>query len=73
MCYYSGGGFPFSDVYDLPVEKRKFFLRLLEVAKQNEKEATEKAQSKPGTVQGDTPNPTPTRYSGVRFDKIPTK
>ena len=73
MCYYSGGGFPFGDVYDLPVEKRKFFLRLLEVAKKNEKEANERAQSKPGTVHGESPHPTPARYSGVRYDKIPTK
>ena len=73
MCYYSSGGFPFKDVYDLPVEKRKFFLKLLESAKQNEKEAAEKAQSKSGTVHGESPHPTPNRYSGIRYDKIPTK
>lgn len=73
MCYYSSGGFPFKDVYDLPVEKRKYFLRLLDSAKQNEKEAAETAQQNPGTVKGESPFPTPKRYNGVRFDKIPTK
>ena len=73
LCYYSSGGFPFSDVYDLPVEKRKFFLRLLENAKKNEKDAVDNAQKKSGTVKGDSPFPTPARYSGIRYDKIPTK
>ena len=74
LCYYSNGGFPYRDVYDLPVDKRKFFLRLLEIAKENEKEATKKAQQKPGTIQGDSPYPTPQRFKNVNFFKtIPKK
>ena len=69
LCYYSSGGFPFRDVYDLPVEKRKFFLRLLEVAKENERQAVENAQSGPGTVQGKSPFPTPQRFKNMIIPK----
>lgn len=69
LCYYSSGGFPFRDVYDLPVEKRKFFLRLLEVAKQNEKDAIENAHQKPGTIKGESPYPTPQRFKNMTIPK----
>ena len=69
LCYYSNGGFPFKDVYDLPVEKRRFFLKLLNSAKQNEKEAVEQAQRKSGTASGKSPYPTPQRFN----NSIPKK
>jgi hypothetical protein len=60
-------------VYDLPVEKRKFFLKLLDVAKKNEKEAVENTQQKPGTVRGDSSFPSPERFKNVNFKNIPKK
>jgi hypothetical protein len=68
LCYYSSGGFPFRDVYDLSVDKRKFFLRLLEVAKENEKQAVENAQQ-PGTIKGESPYPTPQRFKNMIIPK----
>jgi hypothetical protein len=59
-------------MYDLPVEKRRFLLKLLENAKINEKEAAERAQSKSGTVHGDTPYVGPERYNDINY-KIPKK
>lgn len=40
------GGFAFSDVYSLPVDKRRYFLMKLREAKEKEKEAMEKASQK---------------------------
>ena len=59
LCYFSNGGFPFSDVYKLPVIKRKFFLQLLNQTKVNEKAAIDAAQ---GGNTSHTPPPTPDRY-----------
>lgn len=74
LCYYSSGGFPFKDVYDLPVEKRKFFLKLLDAAKEAEREAIENAQKKPGTLKGDSPYPGPERFKDVKYNtKLPKK
>jgi len=70
LCYYSSGGFPFKDVYDLPVEKRKFFLRLLQSAKESERDALEKAQNKSKTTSKTYPGPE--RFKGVNY-KNPKK
>jgi len=45
LCYY-GNGFNFREMYDLPVEKRRFLLKLLENAKIQEKELMDRAQKK---------------------------
>lgn len=47
LWYYGGGG-TIQDLYDLPVDKRRFFLKLLESAKQQEKDQVDK-QSKQNT------------------------
>jgi hypothetical protein len=69
LCYYSSGGFPFKDVYDLPVEKRKFFLRLLQSAKESERDAVNSAKTKSKTT---TSYPSPERFNGVNYN-IPKK
>ena len=46
MIYYSNGGFTWSDVYYMPIKLREFYWRELLHAKEDEKEAMEKA-SKP--------------------------
>ena len=43
LWYYGGGG-NLQDLYELPVEKRKFFLQLLEKTKKDEKDAMESNQ-----------------------------
>ena len=52
LCYYGNGGFAFSEMYDLPIEKRRFLLKLLEKAKVEEKKQMDKANKKPSS----TPN-----------------
>jgi len=66
LCYFSNGGFQFRDVYGLPVIKRKFFLRLLKQAKDDERVAIESNQ---GSGNSQTPPPTPERYSDVQSKK----
>lgn len=51
LCYY-GNGFTFSEMYDLPIDKRRFLLKLLEKAKKSEKKEMDKANKKPSS----TPN-----------------
>ena len=51
LCYY-GSGFTFREMYDLPIEKRRFLLKLLEKAKVEEKKQMDKANKKPSS----TPN-----------------
>lgn len=47
LCYYSNGGFTHSEVYDLPVYLRRFYLRKLTTTKQDEA-AQQEAASKGG-------------------------
>ena len=44
LCYY-GNGFTFREMYDLPVEKRRFLLKLLEKAKNSEKNQVDNANT----------------------------
>ena len=46
MIYYSNGGFSHSDVYDMPIYLRNFYVqKLVEIKKTEQKEA-EKAMNK---------------------------
>ena len=57
-------------MYDLPVEKRKFFLRLLQAAKESEKDAIEKSQKT--SKSSSTTYPGPERFKNVNY-KNPKK
>jgi len=46
MCYYGEGGFQFADVYDMPVNMRRFYFQELVEAKKKENDEAKKAQSK---------------------------
>ena len=46
LVYYGGGGFTIKDVYDLPVEQRRYFLLKLREAKEKEQESIEKQSKK---------------------------
>ena len=43
MCYHSQGGFTHSEVYNMPVYLRNFYLKELEDAKEKEQKAYDKA------------------------------
>lgn len=43
LCYYSQGGFTQSEVYQLPVHLRQFYLRKLTATKEKEASASEAA------------------------------
>jgi len=62
LCYFSNGGFTFNEVYDLPVLKRKFFLKMLKNVKEQEKNAAE------GETPEKRPPPTPDRYKTGNYD-----
>tara|TARA_Y100000593_G_scaffold94724_1_gene195408 strand:- start:1364 stop:1540 length:177 start_codon:yes stop_codon:yes gene_type:complete len=46
MCYYGEGGFQFADVYDMPVNMRRFYFQELVAIKKKENDENKKAQSK---------------------------
>jgi len=43
LIYYGKGGFNWSDVYDMPVWLRKFYIKSIEKALKSEAEANKKA------------------------------
>jgi hypothetical protein len=49
LCYYGQGGFTQSEVYDLPVYLRKFYLKKLIEAKQKEADEYKKSSSTSGS------------------------
>ncbi len=51
LTYYGGGGFTFSDVYDMPVHLRKFYLiELIEAKKKENTDSKQKTDFKVGEV-----------------------
>jgi hypothetical protein len=48
LCYHGQGGFTQGEVYDLPVNLRKFYLKKLIDAKQKEADEYKKASSSSG-------------------------
>ncbi len=50
LVYYGGGGFTFSDVYEMPIYLRKFYFKELTETKQREKKDTKKDDIIPGQV-----------------------
>jgi hypothetical protein len=46
MAYYSEGGFPWSDLYSMPVHLRRFYLDKLTETKKKEKEESDRHSKK---------------------------
>jgi len=69
LAYHGQGGFPISDVWDLPVPHRRYHIRMINKHIEEKNEEMEKARgSKTNTKSLDKPNlpPKPTYTSNVK-------
>jgi hypothetical protein len=57
LCYYSQGGFVHSDVYEMPVHLRRFYLHKLVAVKQEEAKQHEAAMKGSGKSGGKLSRP----------------
>jgi len=57
LVYHGGGGFLWSEVYDMPITTRRFHIRKINEFHEKQKEEWDKANSKKQTLEPNSKNP----------------
>ena len=67
MVYHSGGGFTFTEAYNLPIWMRRFYIKELEEQLKKEADANKRASK------GKSPNSRPPSYSKPSKPSMPSR